>query len=1347
MQSSNYFAILGYSPEEPQTSGAGSRSQQAAVPNTAAVTTFPAVSGHVTLSHSAAAAKSKASAMTTAPESAQAKSQAEVKKSSSKTGPPAAGAKSGRDKKDPGQKKACPHCNSADGKHQWATCELKTTPSLQGAKSDKPSPPAPDAVTTTPTEAVKAVKEELSREQKKVKEVDEGLLAAEISADVQAVTPQIVGQYWVQKEIVQRRHVAYSQWYLREESVKYLSRNYPEIQLLATSQQRRHPHPVLNLEREWAEGDAISILKRTLKRLSINIDAEHTIVDVGGNPSRHARLTYTQTRGKSIKDHVRSLIHSTNPVLSSADCLRSLNHKGDGHSCAHKAQNCDCVRPAAYLSVDSLYYLSPEDIACLCNRATSGVLVAVCHDFDDAFGSFGGGEATYQLLDADTVSMSVRGNNQAYVHSNLSWMRQNGYLLPNSAPGFPPHHLVWTKMETYANHSIYMFSVCKTEITIDPPLSIGLSPSLQNASYYGEVSLAGVFNEQGKSSVPGDILSLPGTRVWSWGPSVLVYQSDHNITMHCPKGAVAEAACWSMGRDRSPDNFKNLLAFMRHKMKNYNVPPELLDSSIFAASSLGFVRNVAFETSVLHGVIAPLMPVLAVHRDALAHKFKAVWTWKRAIALALASGSVIGSALGAIGSIAGPVPAVAATGALAAGASVYALAKWVQGVIAQPPHRQTPSSLAFPEYHADRSSLPARTTVIPIPSGLNLPATDPTTRVEDLTSPDRLDPSAKIAIVDPTINREVPDNGPLHPAAIVSTGSIPVVPSNSSWSAISAICERILKRGPMGRGEVDEELFTKVFRPWCFRNLEQLGLKKDSVKPVPFTEWNAHYPKAQQAMHIKALEAVGFGNFNERLVDERGMFTKIESLPKSTVDGVPKLCPRGIQSGTPHHNVATGPFCKAFSKLLATAWSVDKASGPMYTSGASADRIGAMYDAATSKLAGNLGILEGDFARFDSTVHRLFLELEADIYKYVGCSEQAYRAFLSAISTFGRDKFGTKFSVDGGRHSGDHNTSCGNSLLQGLAILFCCALDECGRTSKLPDALEIIEKYSLALPVLGDDNLLIGDLNFINQIPLAGLLARLGLELEPQKHITENAKYFASFCSSRFYPCEDAVTGARCVVLGPGIGRGVAKSGWYVNPPAGVDLLRLVRADSIGRLQDNSFIPFLRFMWSKNHELTADVKQLYTSREMTRTNLHNAHVSKCYRANADTFAMVGIVYGLTEGQEAEYLDLLSQVKCLPCIVDYAPLHRAMVVDGVQSDSSQVYSIIPPVQETPSVDLQTLGLAVSAARVDLETDEEKHSPNRCAICHHIVCDCHVLPKDPAFFAASSEDEVELVPLLA
>jgi len=299
----------------------------------------------------------------------------------------------------------------------------------------------------------------------------------------------------------------------------------------------------------------------------------------------------------------------------------------------------------------------------------------------------------------------------------------------------------------------------------------------------------------------------------------------------------------------------------------------------------------------------------------------------------------------------------------------------------------------------------------------------------------------------------------------------------------------------------------------------------------------------------------------------------------------------------------------------------------MYTSGATAEEIGAAFERSLEACPG-YGLVEGDFARFDSTIHRFFLELEADIYRWCGCSEREFAAFMACILTRGQDKWKTKYEVDGGRHSGDHNTSCGNTLLQGLAIMFCLAFHEAtiGDGMRLMSYNELKENFHLAMLALGDDNLLVAPESFLaslgpNVEGLVHLLKSLGLELEPKLHVGPNARFNASFCSARFYPVKDGC------VLAPGVGRGLAKSAWYVDAPSNIPVERMLRADAIGKRRDCWFVPFLGPMWARNLELTQNFSgQEVFTKELLRSKYHNAHAVATHEASDETYRMVDLVW-------------------------------------------------------------------------------------------------------------------------
>jgi hypothetical protein len=1077
--------------------------------------------------------------------------------------------------------------------------------------------------------------------------------------------------------LIQRLQRFETNLFLSESTQATLKRVYPHVQFVPKTQGevRLHDHPILNMEREMAEDYALDYALRLRRSLG----ATGLVVDVGGNPTRHAR-------------EGRKEVHSCNPILDSADVVRSLNHGMSPNTCSHLAEECVCVRvPSVYISIDSIYYLDVDTIARLCLRAETKTLVAVCHEFPDAYGSFADGEAKYQQLTENTVMMQVNGNSHVYKHSNLAWMRANSSPVVD-ANGVRLGTLCWSRLGGQPYHSVYAFTFTPRLVEASVSAEVSFSSALLDPSHYGPVSMSAL-NEKGKISVAGDHLSIPDVKVWSWGSFVFVYRTSARIDIMVPKGLVSECAVRCSGLIRSPDNHRTLMAWAKFKAPAYNIPPHMLSSCLFAAATLAFVQDLSFETGILHGLIKPVQGLIDSHEKALGRKFNWVWTGPEVAAALVTLGvstAGVGTAAHLLGAAIGTVSGLglAAAGVAAAAAGIAA-------------SRFTKSADPFADYRASRASCAPRTAVIPLQRGTQLPATDPVKTKEELDAL-RMDPSAKAECRDPTATKE-PENAPpvrpgnaslllpailakskggilhepvpltwqqvmpLMPAGIVTSTSIPIVPSNSSMSSYSAIRERIVKCGPFGRGEVNEELWG-IFRHWVFQNLPEFGLQPGCVTRMSFSDWNENYSKAQREQHIEALMTVATedGVLSSR-VHDRGLFAKIESLSKSTIDGCVKLAPRGIQSGTAIHNVVTGRFCKSFSRHLSSVWNVNGLGGLMYTSGASAEDIGAAFVRGMDLCPG-FGILEGDFARFDSTIHRLFLELEADIYRWSGCSEREFGAFMGCIFTRGQDKWKNKYQVDGGRHSGDHNTSCGNTLLQGLAIMFGLAFHYAStHGGELLSYRQLRDLLHVTMLVLGDDNLLIAPEAFLASLGaeaagLVELLKLLGLELEPKLHVGPNARFNASFCSARFYPVEGGC------VLAPGIGRGLAKSAWYVSPPQNVAVERLLRSDAMSKQRDCWFVPFLGPMWAKNLELSKGFagQEVFT-KEMKRSNLHNAHVVKTHVANDETYRMVEVLYGLTRDDEKQYQKLLDSVKSLPCIVDYDKFHRAMVVDGVSED--------------------------------------------------------------------------------
>jgi len=917
------------------------------------------------------------------------------------------------------------------------------------------------------------------------------------------------------------------------------------------------------------------------------------------------------------------------------------------------------------MSIDSIYYLEPIDIALLCLKATSGLLVALHHTFPHAYGSFAAGEAKYIMTSPTTVSMHVAGNGSPYVHSNLHWMRANGFEFEHEGVTCT---LVWSPIEMMAYHHITAFRVFPSKLVCHRSVERTFSQTLQDHSYYGPSSISTGINDKADICVPGEMLSLTNLTFHSWGPFVFLSSIGRNIDFIAPKGLVTDVAMYCMGRKRSSDNYKTALSYARTAVRRYNLPADIIASSAFAAATLGFVLHMEFEMAVMHSVLKPVQKINAVHSDALDHKFRAVVNWKRVITAAVAAAGMVATAV-----TAATVPSVAPIVACAA------LATTIAANGTSPP----PTVDGFENYRIDRSSMPPADRLIHHKGPIVLPSTKPARSVDCLMSA-AIDPSATINV--PDIQAVSFQPRPLVAAGIVSTASIPVVPEASAHSSISAIVERKIKVQPASTSEFDPHLFSE-FAQWARDNFDDFlpGIR-NNVVPAKYQDWNRKFPRGQADVHNRAAVTVNDGV--SRYVNNRGAFVKMEGLSKSGVNGVKKVAFRGIEPAEPEHNVCTGPFIMAASDAISSAWNPANEYGLVYASGHDAETLGRYFINSIDSQSDIT--LEGDFNRYDASIHAGLGRLENDFYYMMGAPEHVLQALERSIQTDAIDKYGISYSVLGTRHSGDPNTSCGNTLLQGLMSTFAMAVQFRNDDMTVPSASWVWRHLRVRGLLMGDDSIF-NVSSVLDPVEYTLCLRKIGVDLAPIVRRGIAREYESTFCSSRFYPVDDA-NGQPTVIMGPPIGRVLTKAGYYASPPPDMDIMQLVRGDALSRKQSSHCIPFLDVYWDRVDQLTRHIRP---PKKLTKSMIDHAkyqfHIrdgAKYYPSN-DTWCMLEHVYGLTREHYKQWQSKLQRVVSLPCTLDCPMFSRAYKIDSVAPDDHDDLPVvpddsivIPPISTTP-----------------------------------------------------------------
>lgn len=1026
--------------------------------------------------------------------------------------------------------------------------------------------------------------------------------------------------------------------FLTSEKMKYITSKIPSIKVTNMANSHHHDHPILNWDRQYAEGLAYTYLRTVLKNKGF---AHDWIVDIGGNPSRHARTADVNgTFGRKI--------WSCNPILSPSDVTRALNHDHQPLTCKHIAQQCVCRQPLAYFSVDSLYYLSPKEIALLVRRSSAKMLVAVVHEFEHAYGSFGMGEASYLMTSPSTVRMTVNGNSYAYEHSNLMWMKDTHY---NTGWRDLPS-LCWTRVGGTTDHSYYMFTLSSVSFKSKENPEVTVAQAVQDAGYYGKCQ-SSPLNPKVDVSVVGQWISSPSTVIYSFGPFFWISEKTNN-NLIVPKRIVSDVAGLVMGKARNHETFKMVLNTVRQKSSRFNLPFELMGRNIFAAVCLGFVRDVEDEASDMHAILRPLHDMMKLHSDALEFNFRNVWTQvKKAVLVGSTAGSAMGfaavKALGLSYCISAGLP-VALAGGLAAAGVFYGLTR----------NKKMTTVEQFKQSYKEGRTLAPATRNVPIGKPFILPATPPKKTIDQILDT-KIDVTSSVVVPDPQAVSKTENFVTV--GGVISTVSPPVVPTNDCHSEASAVIERSLKPQIAHSDCYDDKEFDK-FEKFVLENVSAIF---PNFKPIDddFTTWNEKFDAGRRKQQQNAFEKVKKGQCDLDKMFLRSGFLKTENLGGKIKDeGIDKLAPRHIQGAQHEFNVQVGPSLYSFSKALRDCWNPQFPL--VYASGRSGLELGASFEEMVEDEKVPMGVLESDFAKFDTNVHKRMLLLENKLFKILGVNDHVLELLNKAIETFGLSRFGIRYRVKGTRHSGDPQTSCGNTMLQVLMHLYAVWL-------VADKSLEEVFR-EIRIAGLGDDNSSVLPLSYLHKLNKDGfmrkLFLKLGMDVEPKFH-TEHAKYKSTFLSGRFYPVVH--NGKETTMLAPCIGRVYSKYGYYTNAKID-DVLQYVRGDALGRRHELEAIPFLRYLNSTLLRCTSGVeaKVLRRGHFDGKTTFHET----VYISDR-VWDMMDIVYGLSSADEKQYKNMLDNVRTLPQIVDFAPLHKAAEIDMELADLEDSDSEIEP----------------------------------------------------------------------
>lgn len=413
---------------------------------------------------------------------------------------------------------------------------------------------------------------------------------------------------------------------------------------------------------------------------------------------------------------------------------------------------------------------------------------------------------------------------------------------------------------------------------------------------------------------------------------------------------------------------------------------------------------------------------------------------------------------------------------------------------------------------------------------------------------------------------------------------------------------------------------------------------------IDYTMWNSRYPCNQRQRHDKALASLPKNCIKPDFKFNYEAFVKTEKQiwAQPGLDSVDKD-PRMIQGCDDRYNVITGPPIFAIANKLKQIWNSEHCI--FYPSGASAEDVGKWF--ALSEL-----YYETDFSRFDSSIHKELLQFEIEVYVRLGLPKDIAKIMNLNLNSSAYTKLGVKFDVIGTRRSGTQNTSCGNSLLNGLIHAFL--------INEASEDKTVYRDFEYKMIVLGDDNL-----TCVNPGNLARCAARRAFDevhtifADLGLNAVTNIRYYGEeynveFCSSRFWPMDGSF------VLGSKLGRTLAKFGWFVNPPIDNNEQRmLLYGTAMSRYYDMKYLPVLRVFSKKMIEFSS---KFNGPNPKVNVFSHKITGSLDHEINPQIYEYIQLNTGVTKEQLDDVERLLEQVKGVPAVISHPVLEVLIDAD-------------------------------------------------------------------------------------
>jgi len=371
-----------------------------------------------------------------------------------------------------------------------------------------------------------------------------------------------------------------------------------------------HPHPLSALERRLSENICLSKLSKS-----------QLICDIGGNPIRH-----TKRRPEFGFNNTQMLVHCCCPQLSYNDVGRHHKYQEQEakNYCFHKVSECHCYNKYdnrqqfdAYISIHSLYYLTPDEVVNLVYNCTNQVLIAAVHQFDQIKATLYNGESQYcstlELTNGTiqrVITMFAKGNNCQYQHSSIEWLTDNDHY--TSTYG---RTITW-RYEQYGETAIYTIIPAPGGLISEAKSSIVKHMVLEN----GTKQANGHLNDSRswRKMEDGDLHNVKDEavlcRTYLWH-QLTVFQTNEIIAV--PSTIIDTVSLALTMMERNEATMRYAVVRTKQELGSLNMSPHDKAKSAPLIASLAFMQNLEHETDANNTIVNSKYSSIQQHSNSL----------------------------------------------------------------------------------------------------------------------------------------------------------------------------------------------------------------------------------------------------------------------------------------------------------------------------------------------------------------------------------------------------------------------------------------------------------------------------------------------------------------------------------------------------------------------------------------------------------------------------------------------------------------------------------------------------------------------------------------------------------